>query len=317
MSRDKETFITEDDRENGFSIICDSDDIIGVDMVSQSTLLQRKLDEMKGVDLELLATKKETDAIVARVEIGETEFRAKQELFRKQISNFQKFIVDSDRKRARKLRQIDEEKKIVVHKDEIIVRLDAELVSLNERCKSLNCELVALIKYQHYLNRVINSGSNNYSMIDELLQRHTILMDTHNALKAENMRLNAKIEEIINEKNKYIANQSNVILVRNSSIAQCIKLIETKKNETVNLEHRLFKQYQKNQQVEKVQNMVKLSIINIYSRIYQSYPFKKPKFLNIEHDDVDFNLLLSEICRRLADLTDIKETWVNQNDSNN
>lgn len=312
-TKEKETFITEDGQEDGFSILCDADDVMGVDMISQSTLLQRKLDEMKSVDEELLSTKRETDAIIARVEIGENEFRTKQEMFRKQIANFQKFIIDSDRKKARKLKQIEEERKQISAKKEVISKLEEELQSLNRLCGSLNRELLSLIKYQNYLNLVVNSSSNSYSMIDELLQRYTILIDTHNALKAQNLELNANIERTISDKNRYIKKQQNVILVKNSTIAQCIKLIEKKRGETVHLEHTLFSQYQKNQELHKIHNTVKLSIINIYNRIYQSYTFKKPKYLHIqkEHEQEEegnahFNLLLNEIKQRLCDLIDIK-----------
>ena len=320
-----DTFITQDKRQNGVEIIEDAeigldtiDEMIGVDMVSQSTLLQRKREEMKRVDLELLATKQRTDGIIRRVEIGENEFRSKQESFRRQIENFQKFIIDSDKKKLSKLKQIEEEKKIIIEKDKIICKLRSDLSSLSDVCKSLNEELLSLIKFQDYLNFVISSCSNNYSMVDELLQRYTILIDTHNQLKTQNIALNNNIEQIINEKNKYVKNQTNVILVKNSQIAQCIKLMEKSKNDTINLEHQLFKQYNKNQQTQKIHNMVKLSIGNIYDRIYQSYTYKKPAYRKKEDfDDADgyYALLLSETQRRLADLIDIKREHFNTNNA--
>ncbi len=315
------TFITQDKGQNGLNVAdADNvsigsgsmDEIIGVDVVSQSTLLQRKREEMKRVDLELLETKKETDQIIARVEIGENEFREKQESFRKQIENFQKFIIDSDKKKSTKLKQIEEEKRIIAEKIKIIKKLKSQLSNLNISCKSLNEELLSLIKFQDYLNLVIRSASNNYSMVDELLQRYTILIDTHNSLKSHNIKLNNNIENIINEKNKYVKNQTNIILVKNSEIAQCLKLLEKSNNDTINLEHDLYKQYNKNQQVQKIHNMVKLSINNIYDRIYQSYTFKKPAYhKNIDDNNSHYNLLLNEINQRLSDLMVIKNEYFN------
>ena len=144
-------------------------------------------------------------------------------------------------------------------------------------------------------------------MVDELLQRYNILNDTHNSLKLQNIELNAKIENIINEKNKYVKNQTNIILVKNSEIAQLLKIMEKSENETTNLEEKLFKQYSKSQEIQKIHNSVKLSIKNIYDRMYQSYTFKKPMYHNSENNienenNNHYNLLLNEISQRLSDL---------------
>ena len=75
--------------------------------------------------------------------------------------------------------------------------------------------------------------------------------------------------------------------------------MEKSKNETTNLEEKLFKQYLKSQQIQKIHNSVKLSIKNIYDRIYQSYTFKKPMYhhsQNIQNQNNNhYNLLLHEI----------------------
>ena len=315
ITQDRKQEEIDDNNENDDEFddnLSENEEMIGIDILSQTTLLQRKREEMKRIDFELLKTKQETDKIITRVEIGENEFKQKQCSFRKQIENFEKFIIDSDKKKATKLKQIEEEKKIIIEKNKIIQSLKLELLNLNDKCKLLNLELLSLIKYQNYLNLVINSSTNNYSIIDELLQRYTILIDTHNSLKKQNINLNIKIENIINEKNKYIKNQTNVILVKNSEIAQLLKIMEKTKNDTINLEEKLFKQYSKNQEIKKIHNSVKLSICNIYDRIYQSYTFKKPSYQNIENindNNNHYNLLLNEITQRLSDLIDIKNEY--------
>ncbi len=86
---------------------------LGIDAISQRTLLQRKKDEMKRVDEELAATKEMASNVIARVYRGEKEFKEKQKAFKKQIEQFQKFILESDKKREIKLNQIEDEKKLI------------------------------------------------------------------------------------------------------------------------------------------------------------------------------------------------------------
>ena len=312
-------------------------------MVSQATLLQRKREEMKRIDNELLATKEKTNKIISRVLEGEKLFAKKQESFKQQITQFQKFIVDSDRKRSHKLKQIEEEKRQTSLKQQEIIDKQVELKQLRYRCKELYQELQSLRRYQNYLNEVANEND-NYSIVDELLQRYSILVETHKSLKQTVSNYSAKIEQYSSRLSKYVKQKQNELLVKNSDLARCLKILDDVSSNKTLLEENLHKQYQKDQEMRRNINQTKLSIINLYDRVYQTYSIKKPSYkykkpnVNNENnhtiansnlskametnqnqrksandDDAQYGILLREISQRLVDLIDIVQTYQTEN----
>ena len=50
-----------------------------------------------------------------------------------------------------------------------------QLAKLQQKCRDLATELESLKRYQNYLTSVVNQTDNNYTMVDELLQRYNLL----------------------------------------------------------------------------------------------------------------------------------------------
>lgn len=319
----------------------DTSIFIDLDMVSQSTLLERKRQEMIRVDQQLQKTKVETELMMIRVEKGEKEFRTKQELFKKQVSQFEKFIIDSDKKRNIKLKQIEEERMLIKEKIRMISKNNESLFALKVNSKKLKYELNSLIRYQNYLNSIIKDNdentnnsnieliddklfgtggvavvyhnNNNYTMVDELLQRYNILYVTHEQLKENVFHSQSEIEHFSHLFTTLIKTSKNSILVKNSKIANCLKVYEIACSNRQSIEHGLHKTYLENQECHRMCNQIKLAIVNIYERMYDSSyaSNKRPAFVDTKNEKSKncekkhYCRLLNEIQQRFSDLIDI------------
>ena len=284
---------------------------------------------MKRIDNELINTKNKTNEIIAKVLEGEKQFQEKQESFKKQITQFQKFIVDSDRKRAHKLKQIEEERKQTALKQQEIIEKKAQLKKLKAESKQFHNELQSLRRYQNYLNQVANQNE-NYSIVDELLQRYEILVDTHKSLQKTVAEYSQRIEHYSSKLSKYVKDKQNELLVKNSQLARCLKMLDDAISEKQMLEESLYKHHLKDQETKRSINQVKLAIINLYDRIYQTYSIKKPSYkyqkptantnpkssdntsgtINSYLDnEKQYGILLQDVSQRIVDLMDIVYTF--------
>eukprot|EP01083_Nonionella_stella_P297090 1009106_1 len=99
-SKDK-TFITQGADEQGVVPHDLFADDLEKEELSQATLLQRKLQQLRDMDQELTEKKEEYYLRIRKVKDGEAMFRKKQEDMRNSIKQFERYILDADNKKNR------------------------------------------------------------------------------------------------------------------------------------------------------------------------------------------------------------------------
>jgi len=303
------TFITQAEQQVDFDEFENED-------VCQATLLHRKREEMKEVDKNLAKTKQECSRIFARVAKGEEAFKKKQEHFHKQIQQFQKFILDSDRKYTAKLKMADDEKKQAIKLGNMVLEKKDELSSLTVQKESLKNALNKLNRYQAFLLEVVRNLSAQFTFVDEILQRFQVLDQANAQLKETDREkkefINAYTKDVFAE----IKDKQNALLVKNSDLARCLKQLDDARSLVQHYTDSISQWYQKSQNLQKTGSTVQSAIHNLYRRSYQSFAFKKPTYKGESTEDKSFletvehyNAMLDEIGFRLLDLIDIAERF--------
>ena len=87
-----------------------------------------------------------------------------------------------------------------------------------------------------------------------------------------------KIEHYSSKLSKFVKDKQNELLVKNSDLARCLKILDDATSERTLLEENLHKHYLKDQEMKRNINQIKLAIINLYDRVYQTYSIKKPSY---------------------------------------
>jgi hypothetical protein len=132
-------------------------------------------------------------------------------------------------------------------------------------------------KYQHnkqYLDLVL-SNNEQYTEIDEMLTRHTILKDMNEDLRAESAAVAAKMEAFQRNLQQLMKQKQNEILVKNSVLARMLKELEDVSNHTSSVENAMKSLELKNKEANRKFGEVHMAIRNIHARAMASYPRKK------------------------------------------
>ena len=113
-----------------------------------------------------------TDQIIEKVRLGQLEFQKKQKAFFIQVSQFEKFVNDSNRKRAMKDKETKKIGKSILSSQNKIDSMKIDKDKLKNECISMKMDWENLEKYLNYLK--ITASETNGS-IDDLIRRYLIL----------------------------------------------------------------------------------------------------------------------------------------------
>lgn len=173
--------------------------------------------EMKEMDDRLSAMKLDYAERMKNVKNGELAFLEKQQNTIKYLRRFKTFIVETDTKRNRAEKKENEEKKQSALKSAEIVSLRSLLASLRAKRDDLMMLNNAYKSNRAYLESVL-VNSDQYSEVDELLTRHTILKQTHSDLKKDAEKVQKKMETTQANLQKLIKEKQNVRKRNNNNV---------------------------------------------------------------------------------------------------
>lgn len=268
------TFLTQDGNEQGVAFGSVDDDIDpNSEHVSQSTRLHHKQREMKEMDNKLAAMKNDYRRRIRLVKQGELRFLDKQRNTIDYLRKFKAFIQETDTKRSRAEKKVQEEKDSINKANSEIARLTRELARLERKRDQKRDEYERYKKQKDYLVSV-RSMTDQYGEVDELLVRHRILQKNHDDVQKE---AENKLKQMFDYQAKVQAlrkKKQNELLVKNSELARGSKELEeytnlvTKKQNEVELEEVNVREVGRNF------CEVLLAIKNIYNRT-MLYPITK------------------------------------------
>ena len=164
-------------------------------------------------------------------------FRRREEALRKKdlrlqdsLIKFNKFLQENENKRTRATKRCVDESRIRDAKEKEIAKLQDILNSKTCKEKDLAEKLSRTKKYQHYLKSVIEQvlvvSSDDYSEIQDILDRHQTLKSTNDDLLSQ-LRKNTKDHEASRfSYTQFTKRSSNAILNMNNEIAALQKELE-------------------------------------------------------------------------------------------
>jgi len=155
--------------------------VSGVDQISQSTLLLKKMKEMNEVDDSLEYMKEQYERRMANCVERQAAFERRQAEIDEQMAIYEKFISENDAKRLRAEAKAKTERTAFWAKCNEKELLEKELEATDQQRSELVTELSSLRKYQRYLEKTVEVSEDAEEVWD-LLNRHKTLSSAYKDL---------------------------------------------------------------------------------------------------------------------------------------
>jgi len=200
--------------------------IMDMEHVSPATRLLEKRRTMFEVNEQLEKQKQEFERQQEALRIRQEEHHRKENVLSDQLTKFNKYCQENDAKTNRAGKRLDEEKQQCELKDQQIKRHENDLEEQSRDKAELDAQVGQNIKYQKYLERVVDFVSEDYGEIAEILNRHKTLKSANEDLKARQKDTSTENEEKRAEFSLNVKEGTNLILNFNNEIARKQKELE-------------------------------------------------------------------------------------------
>lgn len=173
------------------------------------------------------------------LEAQKQDFNRKEEVFKRReealkikdlelqesLIRFSKFLQENDSKRARAEKKAADEIKSRLQKEKEIETLTEELEALRDEKERVHEVLQTNMRYQQYLESVLEVAD-EYSEVSDLLTRHTTLLATNQDLKEHQRKCAELAEKIRTELQVYVKQKTDESLNLNNELARLKKELE-------------------------------------------------------------------------------------------
>ena len=147
-------------------------------------------------------TEETLDARKAEYKLKEQGFKRREEALKRKdlelqesLVRFSKFLQENDAKRTAAERKAAEEIKLRLQKEMEIRELTRMQENLRNELDDAKDEVGRNLRYERYLDTVLEAPDSSYGEIQDLLNRHKTLRVTNEDLRARDARLNVDAEE--------------------------------------------------------------------------------------------------------------------------
>lgn len=190
----------------------------------------------------LLEKRRQMFEVQEVLEQQKSVFHRKEEVFKRQedslkkkdldlqesLIKFSKFLQENDSKISRAEKKGKEEIALRMQKEAEIRDLQANLEQLKDKCDEVNQSIDQNVKYQRYLESVVEANT-DLSDITDILNRHATLMATNSDLKQQQNDHTENMERVRKELQVFTKQRSDEILNRNNHTARLKKRLEALK----------------------------------------------------------------------------------------
>ncbi|KAJ9531595.1 hypothetical protein V8C86DRAFT_1811506 [Haematococcus lacustris] len=196
-----------------------------LDHVSPATRLLEKRRQMFEVQEALEAQKQEFNRKEEVFKRREEALKLKDLELQESLIRFSKFLQENDSKRARAEKKAADEIKARLAKEKEIETLADTLEELRLEKERIHEVLEKNMRYQHYLESVLEAAD-EYQEVADLLLRHATLKATNSDLKEHQRKCSELAEGIRAELVVYVKGKTDEILALNNVVAQLKKELE-------------------------------------------------------------------------------------------
>lgn len=203
-----------------------------LDHVSPATRLLEKRRQMFEVQEALEAQKMEFNAKEEVFKRREEALKLKDLELQESLIRFSKFLQENDSKRARAEKKASDEIKSRLQKQKEIEVLVDVLEELKEEKERVHEVLEKNMRYQNYLENVLEVAD-EYQEVPDLLLRHATLLATNQDLKEHQAKCAELAEKVRSELAIYVKSKTDEILTMNNEVALLKNELENYKSEAM------------------------------------------------------------------------------------
>lgn len=285
------------------------------DHVSPATRLLEKRRQMFEVQEALNLQKDEFGRREDSFRRREDSLRRKDLELQESLIKFNKFLQENESKRNRALKKVTEERKQRELKELEIQKLETQLKSKIREESILKEELEKNLKYQDYLDNVVQSMSKFFPEISDILNRYKTLRDANEYLIEKHHQDEKAHSDMQKDFSNYTKSMQNRILNDSNEIAEM----------QVGLEHSKVKSNIVQREVDKL-NMdasekglelgeILSGVSNILERAEQSFRVRhnKPQIERV-HDKMQNMELMEKYLRTVSKLKEVELFMVSYRD---
>ena len=178
-------------------------------------------------------TEETLDARKAEYKLKEQGFKRREEALKRKdlelqesLVRFSKFLQENDAKRTAAERKAAEEIKLRLQKEMEIRELTRMQENLRNDLDDAKDEVGRNLRYERYLQTVLEAPDGSYGEIQDLLNRHKTLRVTNEDLRARDAQLNADADATRARLHAYTKRMTDERLNLNNDIAKLKKRLE-------------------------------------------------------------------------------------------
>jgi len=225
--------------------------------------------ELKNLNDELAAMQKDCQNRLRMVAQGESRFLEKQKQTIEYLSKFRAYIQETDSKRVRAEKRIEEERRLISEADLEIAKLTQRLQQAKTSLQTQQQKLRQFRRYREYLERVVEHSDAQYTDVEHMLTRLQSLTTVHATLQAKIAKVSQETSEMQQQRSKSKQDLENTIIAQNHTLSQLLRQFSHA------TEHQMVNRASETsptQQTALLISRLQLSTRNLHQRCRAAYP---------------------------------------------
>lgn len=297
------------------------------DHVSPATRLLERRRQMFEVQEALNSQKEESNRRDDAFRRREDGLNRKDLQLQESFIKFNKFLQENELKRNRALKRLIDERKQRETKENEIKLLEVQLNNKLYEENILKDELENNIKYQEYLENVVQNMSKFFPEISDILNRYKTLQDANAYLLDKQMNDDAEQDLTLKDFMKFQKVKENQILNDSNEIADLQMKLEHKRLDTMSLQDDIDQANTEASEKDLQLGQILSSVTNLLDRCEESFRIRHNKPFSERSTDKTLNMpiaeqsmraisKLDEIAMFILDFKDLREEYLHEKKMN-
>lgn len=258
---------------------------IHFDTVSPATKLLEKRRMMYEVHEAFEAQKEEFKKQETQFKQQESEIRNRDLQIQEDLIKFCRYLQENESKKTRAEKRFVDEQKTRLTKEQEIRDLNLQLQELQRNSAKLERKVNSLKKYEEYLDLVYKTYPDQYTDMNEIINRYKQLETSNKTLETNHAEIEKKLEKLRNEAQYFEKEMTNEILQLNNDIATLQKKKEDLQNKKSDLQATVEHSNNEASSKNLTLGRILMAVNNIYARCQEGA--EKMKNENKDHDKKD------------------------------
>ncbi|GAB5359653.1 hypothetical protein AAMO2058_000561800 [Amorphochlora amoebiformis] len=241
----------------------------------RDTRFHKHAQVVSNIESKLRKTKRNYKQRMDKLMVKEKAYLKSQQTTTEAIEKFKTYIFDSDKKRKRIEKRLQEKRKIGKEKDHKILQLQERLKQIRVRNTRLEQSIKNVSSYMKYLEDVVRDPSHPTSNKDDLIARLELLDSTYESLSEKVKSVDREKIRTSKKMNELDKGKQNQLLLRKGAIAKLREKIDKAASMSSHSNEERRQRDAKTKEMLVRVSEVRYSIYNLHYIIQHSYPVSK------------------------------------------